>query len=81
MYEKLHTAILKDSAFKKKATKANPDRAHKKYRLSKIGRKARKEKANKKIQIALGEWSHIHLDWIINILYDGYGCYSMYYII
>jgi len=46
---------MKDPSFTKKATKANPDRAHTKYRTAKIGRKARKEKANKMIQIALGE--------------------------
>lgn len=30
LYEKIHAGILKDSSFKKKTTKANPDRAHKK---------------------------------------------------
>jgi len=54
LYEKIHAGIRKDPSFAKKSAKANPDRKHKSFRTAKIGRKARKERANKKIQIALG---------------------------
>lgn len=53
LYEKVHAGIMKDPAFKKKAVKANPDRKHSQFRKPKVGRKVRKERANKKIQLAL----------------------------
>lgn len=49
---KVFAAVKKDSKFTKKAAAKNPKRDHSKFRTAKIGRKARKERALKKIEIA-----------------------------
>lgn len=53
LYKKVHAGILSEPTFTKKSSKANPDRAHTKYRTARSGRIARKTRANEKIKIAL----------------------------
>jgi len=53
LYSKIHAAIKKDPSFQKKAEKKSPNREHKKFRKAKVGRKARKARADNAIKEVL----------------------------
>jgi large subunit ribosomal protein L5e len=55
LMEKVHASIRKNPDFTKKAAAANPKREHSKYSLPKLNAAQRKERATKKIEIALAQ--------------------------
>lgn len=55
LYTKAHEQIRKNPGFSKKATMNKPDRKHMQYRLRRQNAAARKERVEKKFQIALNQ--------------------------
>ena len=51
-YTKIHEHIFKDSEFKKREVKKNPNRGHKKFKQIRSTNKQRKERIEKKFKIA-----------------------------